>query len=65
MGKLLDWQRQAVLDAYISGEKAVAIAAEFGISNRYPCVLARRSGFEVRANGRPRLEKGNSTTAPC
>lgn len=65
MGKLLDWQRQALIDAYMGGEKEAAIAAEFGVSHNYPGILARRGGFDGRANGRPRLEKRNSTSTPC
>ena len=66
MGKLLDWQRQALIDAYMGGEKESALAAEFGVSPSYPGILAGRSGCEKRPWGRPRkLEKSNSTAVPC
>jgi hypothetical protein len=51
--RLLEWERQAILDAYRDGEKVVALCAEFGVACNYPRSLARRRGFPVRIQGRP------------
>jgi hypothetical protein len=52
--KLLDWERQSILDAYSSGEKSDAIGEEFGVNRSYPGLLAKRKGLATRSNGRPR-----------
>lgn len=51
--RLLDWQRQAILDAYLAGEKVESISNEFGVDVAYPCKIAKRRGYLVRtrANG--------------
>jgi hypothetical protein len=51
--KLMDWERQSILDAHQAQEKAEAISAEFGVSPSYPALLARRHGLKVRPRGRP------------
>lgn len=51
---LLDWEQDAIVAAIKSGEKEDAVAAEFGVSEGYPHILARRRGVPARANGRPR-----------
>lgn len=58
MTRLLDWERQAIVDAYRANEKREAIAEEFGVATQYPAILARRHGVPPRGRGRP---KGNST----
>lgn len=55
MRRLLDWERQAIVDAFLAGEKIEAIAAEFGVTRSYPGVLARRMGVPARWTGRPPL----------
>ena len=50
---LLPWQQQALLDAYLAGEKVEAIAHEFGVHVSYPRLLAKRRGHPVRPIGRP------------
>lgn len=51
---LLDWERDAIVYAYIAGEKREAISAEFGVAEEYPAILARRRGVPPRGRGRPR-----------
>lgn len=51
--KLMDWERQSIIDAHGAHEKVEAIGAEFGVSPSYPALLARRSGLKVRPRGRP------------
>jgi hypothetical protein len=46
--KLKEWQQQAVIDAYLAGEKIEAIAAEFGIVPHYAVMLAKSRGHAVR-----------------
>jgi hypothetical protein len=57
--RLLEWERQAILDAYRGGEKVAALCAEFGVARNYPRSLARRRGFPVRIQGRPTNKKGS------
>lgn len=52
--RLLDWERTAIVGAYIDGEKTEAIAAEFGVKTCYVPILARRMGVPARPWGRPR-----------
>lgn len=52
--RLLAWERDAIVDAYIDGEKVAAISSEFGVSGAYPTILARRRGVVGRPWGRPR-----------
>jgi hypothetical protein len=52
MRRLLDWERDAIVDAMASGEKRESIVAEFGVSRSYPSVLARRRGVEPRTSYR-------------
>lgn len=54
MRRLCDWERQAIVDAMIAGEKREAIAAEFDIADHYPRMLARRHGVPPRGRGRPK-----------
>lgn len=58
---LLDWERQAIIDAYCADEKLDAIAEEFGVVRHYPTMLARRAGFPPRGRGRPRLSEKKFT----
>lgn len=51
---LLDWERDAIVDAMASGEKREAICAEFNVSRVYPTILARRRGLLPRSLGRPK-----------
>jgi len=61
MRRLLDWERDAIVQAMADGEKADAIRAEFGVCLSYPGMLARRRGVPPRTvKGRPKkpqLEK--------
>lgn len=50
---LLDWERDAIVAGVIAGEKETALAAEFGVSEDYPHILARRRGVPARQIGRP------------
>lgn len=54
MRRLLDWERDAIVDGYSAGEKCDALSSEFGVSDTYPALLARRRGIAGRAVGRPR-----------
>lgn len=54
---LLPWQQQALIDAYLAGEKTEAIAEEFGVHVSYPRLLAKRRGHPVRQIGRPRTKR--------
>jgi hypothetical protein len=45
---LLPWQKQAIIDAYLAGDKVDAIAVEFGVVDSYPGILARRRGHPMR-----------------
>jgi hypothetical protein len=51
--RLLEWQKQAIVDAIGAGEKRSAVAEEFGVSDHYPTMLARRRGLKPRPVGRP------------
>jgi hypothetical protein len=51
---LLDWERDAIVAGVIAGENEDALAAEFGCSDDYPHILARRRGVPARPTGRPR-----------
>lgn len=51
--RLLDWERDAIVDAYKAGEKRDAISAEFGVCGHYPRMLAARRGIAGRSAGRP------------
>lgn len=51
---LLDWERDAIVDAMASHEKRDAICAEFNVSRSYPTNLARRRGLAPRGIGRPK-----------
>jgi hypothetical protein len=53
MRRLLDWEREAIVDAMAGNEKREAIASEFNVSRSYPSILARRRGIEPRSPGRP------------
>ena len=53
MRRLLDWERDAIVQAMIDNEKRDSICAEFGVSRAYPGNLARRRGVEPRSPGRP------------
>ena len=61
MRRLLDWERDAIVQAMADGEKADAIGAEFGVCLSYPGMLAKRRGLPPRSiRGRPKkpqLEK--------
>lgn len=50
---LMEWEKDAIVDGVIAGEKHSSLAAEFGCSDDYPHVLARRRGVPPRPNGRP------------
>lgn len=50
----MDWQRQAILDAYLRREKVAAICAEFDVWRGYPRQLARGAGHDIRPTGRPK-----------
>ena len=52
--RLLDWEKQAILDAYLDGEKVIAICAEFDVSHRYPVFLVKSLGLKCRMQGRPK-----------
>lgn len=54
--RLLDWERDAIVMAYVAKEKIEAISAEFGVSVRYPSILAKRRGHQTRPTGRPKME---------
>lgn len=51
---LLEWEQDAIVAGYSNGENEDALAAEFGVSEGYPHILARRRGVEARPTGRPR-----------
>lgn len=51
---LLPWEQDAIVMAYRAGEKEDALAAEFGVSDDYPHILARRRGVKAKPTGRPR-----------
>lgn len=55
--RLLPWQRDAMVDAYLGGEKTEAIGAEFGVSAQYPGQLAKTRGHPVRPQGRPKRKE--------
>lgn len=60
MRRLLDWERDAIVEAYAGNEKRDAICAEFDVSPSYPGNLARRRGLKPRSeNGRPRILRKN------
>lgn len=54
MKRLLQWERDAIVAGYESGENEQALAAEFGVSDDYPHILARRRGVQAKSIGRPR-----------
>ena len=43
-----------ILAAYSRGENTRKIAARFGVSLKYPRLIASRRGLPARPNGRPR-----------
>jgi DNA-directed RNA polymerase specialized sigma24 family protein len=51
--RLQDWERQAILDAYIDGEKLEAVACEFGVTMWAVNKIGRRAGEPPRPIGRP------------
>lgn len=54
MGKrrsLLDWERDAIVQAMAAMEKVDSICAEFNVCRSYPGMLARRRGVEPRSSG--------------
>lgn len=55
--RLLDWERQAIVDAYVAGEKRESIGEEFRVTPQYAAILARRNGHPPRAAGRPPKQK--------
>lgn len=59
MRKLLDWERNAIVEAMRDGEKRDAICAEFGVSRAYPSMLARRRGIPPRSKGRPKRSQSS------
>lgn len=46
--RMQPWERLAAVEAYIAGEKLIAIAAEFGCSEANISQLARRRGIPPR-----------------
>jgi hypothetical protein len=46
-------KKQAILDAYLRGEKLEVISAQFGVWLRYAPQLARTRGLPCRKTGRP------------
>lgn len=60
---LLDWEKDAIVSAYRAGEKEDALAAEFGVSDDYPHILARRRGVKAKPTGRPRKSVQHIETA--
>jgi hypothetical protein len=54
---LYDWERFAIIEAYLGGEKVSAIAAEFGVRDQYPGILAKRRGYPIRVGHRPPISK--------
>jgi hypothetical protein len=48
----LQWERDAMVQAYVDGEKIEAIAAEFGVYKTVPGNLAFRRGYPRRKNQR-------------
>lgn len=51
-----EWERQAILDAYASGEKLVSIAHEFDTTDTTITSLARRAG--IPRDRKKRLREG-------
>jgi hypothetical protein len=60
---LQDWERQAICDAYKSGEKLEAIAAEFGVTVGAVSMAGKRAGMPRRFS-RKRAENNRSEPAP-
>ena len=52
--RLLDWERDAIVDAVASNEKRESISAEFGVCRSYPGMLAKRRGIKSNPKGRPK-----------
>lgn len=52
--RLSEWEKQAIVDAMVAGEKRSAVAHEFGVSDHYPTMLAKRRGVKPRPAGRPK-----------
>ena len=50
---LIRQRQDAIIAAYLAGEKVDAIAATYNVARTYPAILARRHGFDGRPNGRP------------
>lgn len=51
---LQDWERTAIAQAYDSGDKTIAIAAEFHIHPSHVRRIAKREGLDIRPVGRPK-----------
>lgn len=58
--RLQDWEKQAIADAYVAGEKVEAVASEFAIICSHVRQVARRLGAKVRGPGRPPKQKTES-----
>lgn len=56
--RLTPAQRAAILRRYDSGEKIIAIAADYGISERWVVTIARRNGRAPRDAARQGRRKG-------
>lgn len=55
MRRLLGWERDAIVQAMLDGEKVDAISAEFDVCPSYPGMLAKRRGLAPRTiRGRPK-----------
>lgn len=46
--RLQDWERQAIVDAYIDGEKIEAVASEFKVCAATVINNAKRAGLKMR-----------------
>lgn len=49
---LLDWEKQALVDAYMAGEKLTSLAEEFGVDHSTISHLAKRWGCPRRPTTR-------------
>lgn len=61
--RLLEWEQQAIGDAYAAGEKIDAIAAEFEVPRTYPGRIAARFGHPRRRSGYQRATSNLSASA--